>query len=268
MSDWYLLFEPGPLPGSWNMAVDEFLFHQAQQRPATFVHFYTWLKPTASLGCSQEVSRVVNLEECQRRGVEVVRRMTGGKMVLHHLEVTYSVASGETAVFSSTLEDSYRLISEALIEGLELMGLRPALASATSGAYARSNLPCFAYPARNEVEIAGKKIIGRAQKRAGRYFIQHGSIPLVSELELLMAISFGLPPARQASLTSISAELGRAISYQQAVDYFIEGFKSYFNLEFKSLVLAPSELNQIKEIESVKYANPDWTLRKLVPGQI
>jgi len=268
MSDWFLLFEPEPLPGSWNMAVDEFLFEQAQQQPATFVHFYTWLKPTASLGCSQEASRVVNLEECQRRGVEVVRRMTGGKMVLHHLEVTYSVASGEADVFGSTLEDSYRLISEALMKGLELMGLKPSLASATSAAYARSNLPCFAYPARNEVEIAGKKIIGSAQKRAGRYFIQHGSIPLVSELELLMAISFGLPPARQASLTSISAELGQAISYQQAVDYFIQGFKSYFGLEFKPLVLDRAGLGQIKKIESVKYANPDWTFHKLAPGPI
>ncbi|MDD8019760.1 MAG: biotin/lipoate A/B protein ligase family protein [Acidobacteriota bacterium] len=268
MLDWFLLFEPEPLPGSWNMAVDEYLFHQAQRTQATYIRFYTWLRPTASLGCHQEVSRVVNLEECNRRGVDVVRRMTGGKLVLHHLEVTYSVASGQAGVFTSTLEGSYRLISEALIKGLELMGLQPALASSTSKAYARSNLPCFAYPARNEIEITGKKIIGSAQKRSGSYFIQHGSIPLMSELELLMAVSFGLPQARQERMTSISSELGRTISYQEAAGYFIEGFRSYFGFEFQPLSLAPSELDRIKKIETDKYGHADWTLRKLAPGLI
>jgi lipoate-protein ligase A len=268
MSDWFLIYEPEPLPGSWNMAVDEYLYQQAQKKQATYIRFYTWLRPTASLGCSQEVSRVINLKECRRRGVDVVRRMTGGKMVLHHLEVTYSVSSGETDVFTSTLEGSYRLISEALMKGLELMGLEPSLASSTSSAYARSNLPCFAYPARNEIEIRGKKIIGSAQKRSGSDFIQHGSIPLVTELDLLMAISFGLPPGRQDSLTSISDELERAVSYQEAADYFVQGFKSYFSLEFKPLVLTPSDLEQIKKIEAIKYKHPDWTLRKLAPISI
>jgi len=268
MSDWFLLSESEPLPGSWNMAVDEYLFEQARQKQVTYVRFYTWLRPTASLGCSQEVSRVVALDECQRRGVDVVRRMTGGKMVLHHLEVTYSVSSGESDIFTSTLEGSYRLISSALIKGLELMGLEPVLASSTSRLYARSDLPCFAYPARNEIEIKGKKIIGSAQKRSGNCFIQHGSIPLVSELELLLAISTGLPPARRDYLTSITDELGRNISYEEAVGYFIEGFRFYFKRDFEPLILTTADLDRIKVLESAKYANPDWTLRKLAPVSI
>ncbi|HOE13660.1 MAG TPA: biotin/lipoate A/B protein ligase family protein [Candidatus Saccharicenans sp.] len=268
MSDWFLLSESEPLAGSWNMAVDEYLFEQAQQKRATYVRFYTWLRPTASLGCSQEISRVVNLDECRRRGVDVVRRMTGGKMVLHHLEVTYSVSSGDIDFFTPTLEGSYRLISGALMKGLELMGLEPSLASSTSRLYARSDLPCFAYPARNEVEIRGKKIIGSAQKRSGNFFIQHGSIPLVSELDLLLAISFGLPPARQDCLTSIADELGRNISYREAVEYFIDGCRSYFNCNFKQLILTTADLDRIKTLESSKYANPDWTFHKLAPVSI
>jgi len=146
--------------------VDEYLFEQAQQKQVTFVRFYTWLRPTASLGCSQEVSRVVALDECQRRGVDVVRRMTGGKMVLHHLEVTYSVSSGETDIFTSTLEGSYRLISGALIKGLELMGLEPALASSTSRLYARSDLPCFAIQPGMKLRSRGKRSL--AVPRKGR----------------------------------------------------------------------------------------------------
>ncbi|MBC7361018.1 MAG: lipoate--protein ligase family protein [Candidatus Aminicenantes bacterium] len=268
MGEWFILFNRDPLPGSWNMAVDEYLFRLAQNSSNTYFRFYTWLRPTASLGCSQDVSRVVNLEECQKRGVDVVRRMTGGKMVLHHLEVTYSVASSRTDIFTATLEGSYRLISQALVKGLELMGLKPTLASTTVSAYARSNLPCFAYPARNEVEINGKKIIGSAQKRTGSAFIQHGSIPLVKEIELLSAISFGLDPSRQGSMTSLSDELGWEIGYEEAAEYFRQGFEQYFGLELRPLELKPEELELIKRIETSKYASPRWTLEKLEPAEV
>jgi len=265
MSNWYLWYDPQPLPGSWNMAVDEFLFRQAQKNRGTYLRFYTWLRPTASLGCSQEVFRVVNLEECQKRGVDVVRRMTGGKMVLHHLEVTYSLSSSQTDLFTPTLEGSYRLISEALIKGLEIMGLKAALASTTAAAYARSNLPCFAYPARNEVEIGGKKIIGSAQKRAGSTFIQHGSIPLIKEIELLSAISFGLALLRPEGLTSLSDELGKKISFEEAADYLRQGFEEYFQINLVPFQPSPSEVERIRTIEITKYASPTWTLQKIEP---
>lgn len=257
-----------PLPGSWNMAVDEFLFHLAQKNSAIYIRFYTWLRPTASLGCGQEVTRVLNLEECRQRGVDVVRRMTGGKVVLHHLEVTYSVASSRVDIFTATLEGSYRLISEALVKGLEIMGLKAALASTTSASYARSNLPCFAYPARNEVEISGKKIIGSAQKRAGTAFLQHGSIPLIKEIELLSAISFGLASFRQESLTSLSDELGRKISYEEAAGFFCRGFEDYFKVKLKPFQFSAADLEQIKKIEISKYANSAWTLQKIEPAGV
>ncbi|HAR35323.1 MAG TPA: hypothetical protein DCR87_00160, partial [Acidobacteria bacterium] len=88
MPDWELIYDPQPLSGTWNMAVDEYLFRLARAGTRTFLRFYTWLRPTASLGCGQDINKVLNLEECQKRGVDVVRRVTGGKLVLHHLEVT------------------------------------------------------------------------------------------------------------------------------------------------------------------------------------
>jgi lipoate-protein ligase A len=262
MAEWFILFDQDPLPGTRNMAVDEYLFRLAKSSLNTYLRFYTWLRPTASLGCSQEVSRVVNLEECQKRGVDVVRRMTGGKMVLHHLEVTYSVASSRADIFSATLEGSYRLISEALVKGLKLMGLQPELSSTTAVAYARSNMPCFAYPARNEIEINNRKIIGSAQKRTGTAFIQHGSIPLAKELELLSAISLGLDPSRQGSMTSLFDELGREISYQEAAGYFQQGFEQFFEIKTAPLEFKPGELHMIERIEKNKYASHLWTLEK------
>ncbi|MGB9893661.1 MAG: lipoate--protein ligase family protein [Candidatus Saccharicenans sp.] len=268
MSEWLLIYDPQPQPGSWNMAVDEYLFRLAQIREDTFLRFYTWLRPTASLGCGQDLSKVLNLEECQKRGVEVVRRMTGGKLVLHHLEVTYSVASSRSEVFTATLEGSYRLISEALIRGLRLMDLPASLASSTPSGYARSHLPCFAYPARNEVEIKGKKVIGSAQKRQGVTFLQHGSIPLIKEFELLAAISYGLDQNRQGKITSLSDELGRLIGYQEAVDYFIRGFEDYFKVKLKVYEFSPEEIEIIRKIDQAKYASWQWTGERIDPGQV
>jgi lipoyl(octanoyl) transferase len=95
MKTWSLIVEPKPLPGSRNMAVDEHLFRLAMAEPRTFLRFYQWQRPTASLGYSQDPDKVVDLDFCRRNGVDVVRRMTGGKLVLHHREVTYAVASSD-----------------------------------------------------------------------------------------------------------------------------------------------------------------------------
>ena len=120
---WFLLVDRTPKDGRWNMAVDEFLFRQVQQAPLTFLRFYAWDKPTVSLGFYQKTDQVLDLEVCRRQGVDVVRRMTGGKLVLHHEEVTYTVASSEADIFSTSLKESYRLVSEALILGLKRLGL-------------------------------------------------------------------------------------------------------------------------------------------------
>jgi len=265
MTDWELIYDREPLPGSRNMAVDEYLFLLAQKSKKTYLRFYTWLRPTASLGCSQDINKVLNLEECRRRGVDVVRRMTGGKLVLHHLEVTYSVASSRTDIFTSTLECSYRLISEALVRGLRLLGLPAELAVSTPPGYARSHLPCFAYPARNEVEIKGRKAIGSAQKRSGTCFLQHGSIPLQKEVELLAAISYGLDPARADSMTSLSDEAGKPVSFEQAVDHLIEGFRQQFQVEPAVHRIGPEESRIIEKIENAKYASWGWTGDRVEP---
>ena len=159
------------------------------KEPATFLRFYRWERPTASLGYGQDAARAADLDFCRANGIDVVRRMTGGKVVLHHRELTYSLASSDTETFTATLRESYQLISLALVKGLELMGLSARLAPASPPAYVRGTMPCFAFPARDEIEIGGRKIVGSAQKRTGASFIQHGSVPLEKDEALLKAVA-------------------------------------------------------------------------------
>lgn len=264
MKEWKLIIEPKPLRGSLNMAVDEFLFQSLTGEPLTFVRFYQWERPTASMGCMQKIEKVIDLDFCQRNGIDVVRRITGGKLVLHHQEITYSVCSSDDETFSKTLPGSYKLISQALMAGLEKMGIEPSSADQAPPFYAKSDLPCFSHPAQDEIEVNGKKIIGSAQKRTGTEFLQHGSIPLAHDEDLLKAVSLLKESPAEIRMTSLSEVLGRTVDFGWAVERLVEGFEEFFRVRFGSLKFMSADQEKILEIQRQKYGNDDWTLRRKV----
>jgi len=243
------------------MAVDDYLFRSLDEKSQTTVRFYTWKRPTASLGYSQKAEKVLDVSYCRNNGIDIVRRITGGKMVLHFREVTYSISSSDSSVFTDKLSDSYRLISEALMKGLDKIGLLSVLAEEPPSTYARGNLPCFSYPARNEVEVNEKKVIGSAQKRVGSTFIQHGSIPLEENRELLRKISFLEGSEEDVRLIALSQALGKQVTFDWAVKFFIAGISEYFDVELLPRSLTEEEKGGVSQIQKDRYENPDWTFR-------
>jgi lipoate-protein ligase A len=259
LKEWKLIVDKKPLSGSLNMAVDEFLFRSISNESQTFLRFYRWERPTVSLGYSQNIRKVVDVEYCQKQGIDIVRRMTGGKLVLHHKEVTYSLCSSDRETFTSKLLDSYRLISQALMRGFEKMGLKPCLADAPPSSYVRGNMPCFSYPARNEIEVEGKKIVGSAQKRAGSKFIQHGSIPLEEDEGFLGPVSFLKREDSKGRMISLSQALGKKVSFDWAVEHLAFGISEFFKINFKPKVFDAEEKEAISKIQEERYGNKDWT---------
>jgi len=262
MKDWILLVDDAPHKGSLNMAVDEFLFDSLTDEPRTFLRFYQWDRPTASLGYSQTAGNVLDLAFCMAKGIDVVRRITGGKMVLHHQEITYAVASSDQSVFSPTLGGSYKIISRALMNGLVKMGLQPSLAQKAPLFYAKGNLPCFSRPAQDEIEVGGKKIVGSAQKRAAIKFLQHGSIPLQHDEALLRSVSRLKASPEEIRMTSLSETLGRAVDFRWAVNHLVDGFADFFKVNFTTLRFTKDEWAKIKDLQKKKYGNNDWTFPK------
>ena len=260
MKTWRLIIEDAPRRGSWNMAVDEYLFAAAQRDGVTFLRFYRWEKPTASLGYSQDAARAADLDFCRANGIDVVRRMTGGKLVLHHRELTYSLASSDTDAFADTLRESYRRISIGLVRGLELMGLEARLAPASPPAYIRGTMPCFAYPARDEVEIGGLKIVGSAQKRTGAAFLQHGSVPLEKDEDLLKGAARSEAPGGDIRMASLAEALGRAVSFEWAAGRFAQGLSEFFGVALEPLSLDGAAREEIARIEAERYGDYAWTL--------
>jgi len=242
------------------MAVDEFLFRSLADEPVTYLRFYGWERPTASLGFGQATVQVVDLEFCRRNGVDVVRRLTGGKLVLHDREVTYAVVSSDAETFTSTLGGSYLRISQGLVKGLEAFGLKPVLAAETPRDYVKGTMPCFSHPARNEIELDGRKIIGSAQKRIGDRFLQHGSIPLAGDENLLREVSLRKGDPSIIFMTSLSEALGRPVGFAEAVDRFIEGFASCGGIEFEPFFFRNEERAAIEDLRRRKYATEAWTI--------
>jgi lipoyl(octanoyl) transferase len=262
MKNWHLLTHDRPLRGSLNMAVDEYLFRSLGPEPRTYLRFYQWERPTASLGYGQTAARVVDPEFCRAQGIDIVRRMTGGKLVLHHREVTYSVISNDVDTFTATLGGSYKLVSRALVRGLERMGLAASLAGKAPASYARGTMPCFSRPAQDEIEIKSLKIVGSAQKRTGERFLQHGSIPLAHDEELLKAVSL-YKTEGGILMTSLGRELGGDITFDWAVERLTAGFAEFFAAALPPLALSEAAWAEIGVLETNKYANPRWTFEAM-----
>src|SRR5919106_4500822 len=190
---YWRLLDTGPLDGFTNMAVDEALLEvYAASGGSPTLRFYGWLPPALSLGYGQQIEADVNLERCRALGIDVVRRLTGGRAVLHHHEVTYSVIIREDDPLAAMgVLASYLTVSRALIRGLSHLGIAAALIPLRRPAPAPAqgiSPVCFVSPSSYEVAVGGRKIIGSAQRRSKGVIMQHGSLPISLDREMLFTV--------------------------------------------------------------------------------
>ncbi len=179
--EWRVLVD-GALAGTVNMARDHAL--AAALRPgAGTVRFYRWRAATLSLGRNEPFT--VGYRELlrDRPQMEVVRRPTGGRAVIHDRELTYAVALPARAFGGP--RRAYRKVSEGLVKGLRQLGVPAQMASGRS--LPPDAGPCFREAAAGEVVVGGRKIVGSAQVRIGDALLQHGSLLLVADQEPLLA---------------------------------------------------------------------------------
>ncbi len=177
MQHWHFIWDP-PLPGKENMEKDlELLQRAAAGEIPPVLRLYSWSPPAVSLGRNQHPERVVDGRACREMGIDVVKRPTGGRAVIHLGEITYSIVVGDNYPgLSSGVLESYHLISRGLLEGLRLLGIEADLALGEETGPGITPGSCFDTPAAYEVQVHGKKVIGSAQLRQRGALLQHGSI--------------------------------------------------------------------------------------------
>jgi lipoate-protein ligase A len=243
------LIDGGPLSGAGNMALDEKLLDQAVKGEAVpTLRLYTWDPPAVSLGRFQDEETAVSADACRRLGFGVVRRITGGRAVLHHQELTYCVVSRtDNPSFPNDVLGTYKVIAEGLLAGLGDLGIRAEMVSRSSRhaglVERRSKDPsCFSSPSWYEILVGGKKIIGSAQRRVSGAFLQHGSILMKHDPALEAAV---IPGGNVGdSVTSICEALGREVPLEEVKKAFVKGFSEALGIEF---VPAVSERKGIYE---------------------
>ncbi len=179
---WRLLLSP-PMDGPGNMALDHALMAHARESGETVLRVYGWSSRVLSLGRNQRGRGVYDSAELARHGVTVVRRPTGGRALLHHREITYSVAMPVTA--DDSLPDLYRRINALLMSTLTAYGVPASIASPRERTGSPGSLPCFAQPARGEIVADGRKLAGSAQWRDAGAVLQHGSILIDDDQALI-----------------------------------------------------------------------------------
>ncbi len=201
-----------PLTGVANMARDHAL--AAGLRPGTAtLRFYRWNPATLSLGRNEPFTVGYRTFLRKRPDVDVVRRPTGGRAVLHDRELTYSVVLPARAFGGP--RRAYRKINEALVEGLRRLGADAAMAGGRS--LPPDAGPCFLEPAEGEVVVAGRKVVGSAQVRIGGAVLQHGSLLLVADQSPL----FARVPTRPVTLSEV---LGEVPAWPRLVEALSAGF--------------------------------------------
>jgi lipoate-protein ligase A len=272
---WRLL-DTGLADGFTNMAVDEALLEVfAAEGGASTLRFYAWSPPALSLGYGQSIACEIDFHQCTSLGIDIVRRPTGGRAVLHDHEVTYSVVirADDPRVASGMLA-SYLTISQAMVRGLSYLGITAELVPLRRGAPMPSDEAspvCFATVSSYEVAVAGRKIIGSAQRRAHDVIMQHGSIPISHNLDKMHAV-FGssLQGGRsahrelmyQAHMTSLQEAGGRAYSYAEVVAALTRGMAEIWQVNLLPGQLTAAEKERSAHLRATKYGSDSWTWRR------
>jgi lipoate-protein ligase A len=272
------------MPGDYLMALDEVLLESVIGGGTPAVRLYTWQPATLSLGVNQPVGEV-DAEECKRRGFGLVRRLTGGRAVLHQHELTYSVIARENDPrVSGGVIESYRKISAALVAGLRSLGVEVALAEPDRALYramaasrrqsetgesveGSHGAVCFDVASAYEITAAGKKLVGSAQARRGGAILQHGSILLDIDWDAWVSVfSYATEAGRQRAyaklpnrMTSLRHELGRVVTAEEVEVALARSFEQVLRIELTPGKLSESEEAATRRLAREKYSSEAWT---------
>lgn len=258
------LIDSGSLPGPQNMAIDEALlrsFDPASSLP--ILRLYGWSPPALSLGRFQKAGEVLDLERCREEDVAVVRRITGGGVIYHADELTYSIvcAPGQIPPASS-VKDSFRVLTGFLLAFYRRLGLNAAYAldAAPKGTRLGERTAfCFAGKESFDILANGRKIGGNAQRRMKGLIFQHGSIPLVNRAHAGLGY-MREQGAEQAQDATALTECGVAAGPDRLRQELAAAFSDSFGVELCEAHLSAQEQACAEQLNGMKYESDTWNL--------
>jgi lipoate-protein ligase A len=253
-----LLITP-PARGAWNMALDEALMESVRAGGEAVVRFYGWAPACLSLGRNQPAAGMYREDAIAAAGLDVVRRPTGGRAVLHDRELTYSVVT--PAGLLGSPRESYARVNRALAAGVRRLGVPARIQPPRAGrAPVPSLAPCFRDPAEGEVVVEGRNLIGSAQYREGEVVLQHGSLLLEDDQRRVSDLLRERGPEEEAPAV-LSSYLTPIPDSQVLIAALVEGWREEVPGAVVRSEPSPAELARAEALEA-RYADPAWTWRR------
>lgn len=258
--------------GAMNMAIDEaIMIAHKEGRVKPTLRFYTWEPACITIGYFQKLEDEIDLQRCMELNVDCVRRITGGRAVLHENELTYSViVSEDNDLMDSSINKSYKFISEGLVRGLNLSDIYTDKLN-KGERIGRENLSpaCFNAHASYEVSINKKKVIGSAQSRKNGIILQHGSIILDFDASKLFEFIKTESQERKQRLINFTARKASGIENETNIKLdvnkleinLIQGIKEHFNVEFIEEDLTDYEREIAKRLYQ-KYSSDEYNKKR------
>jgi lipoyl(octanoyl) transferase len=261
MTPWRLIHS-GACDGYSNMAIDEALlacFDPYSSLP--LLRIYGWEPPALSLGRFQKGGEVLNRELCTRGGVAVVRRITGGGVIYHADEITYSiVCAPRHAPTAASIKESFRVLTSFIIRFYGKLGLDPCYVSESSPdgpVMGGRSAFCFAGRESYDILIEGKKIGGNAQRRLKNVIFQHGSIPLANCAEFGAAL-LDNPPMGIGKVTTGLRDLGVNQEKEELQRLMAQAFAESMSAEINEDSLTREEEARAASLALGKHSLDSW----------
>ena len=238
--------------GELNMAIDDLLACQAGQdgTPVIF-RLYSWSRPTLSCGFHQRIEQRVDFGSCRRYKVDLVRRPTGGRELLHDGDLSFSITGriNSQVPVKREVKDFFFKVGRVIIEGLESLGIKALLLDGIRKATVSSLQPCLTALSQYEIVSEGKKIAPMAQRVYPGSVLVHGSIPLTNpKIQTALLLKVKDPTTLQQQIESSSTNLfqilGGEVDMKSLKKSLLLNFKDIFQGSVKRYDILGRELTE------------------------
>lgn len=244
MSDVWRLVDSGEVPPPESAAMDDAILtcHSVRAVPDT-LHLYARSRPTVSIGYFQRAAEAVDLEECERRGVAIVRRRSGGGTIYTDPgQLVFAVVAPLATVHGGALTP-FSKVCGAVADALRSFGLEAA------------------YKPMNDVEVGGRKVSGSAQLRRHGSVLHHGTVLVDSDLGAMDAVLRGAGSRPSARVTTLAALLDRPPAVDDVKSALSEAIASAFGVALSVGDLVDEEKRLVASSVGERYSRPNWSLR-------
>jgi lipoate-protein ligase A len=223
--------------------------HAAGETPPT-LRVYGWQPRAVSLGRFQSVDTALNLDACRELGVDVVRRPTGGRAILHTTEeITFSIVVSAARLGTTGVMDSYRALAAPIVSALRLLGADARLVErrASAARQGSSRDPaCFAVKARCDLIVGSSKLVGSAQVQRRGFLLQQNSLPLRLDFREWQDVL--LRASLRPDAVGLSDAVCRDIGYAEGAEALRLGFAQEFTAELEPGSLIEAESTRAREL--------------------